>query len=54
MMRNVFWAGAVAGLAIWIGVLYRQLEAARLRGDLYRDAANRLDQRLHESAANAS
>ncbi len=52
MMRNVFWAGLVAGLTVWIGVMYRQLEAARLRGDLYRDAANRLDRRVSELTTN--
>jgi hypothetical protein len=42
-MRVLFWVGVTAGLALWIASLRRQLRAAQLRGDMYRDAAVRLD-----------
>lgn len=47
-MRIVVWIGLVAGFALWGFILQRRLEAARKRGDMYRDAAARLDRRLHE------
>ncbi|HMO57006.1 MAG TPA: hypothetical protein PKA05_12160 [Roseiflexaceae bacterium] len=50
-MRTSFWVGLTAGLALWIGLLYRRLEAARLRGDMYRDIAARLDRRVVEQHA---
>ncbi|MFO7169948.1 MAG: hypothetical protein DIU80_018150 [Chloroflexota bacterium] len=42
-MRTVFWLGVVAGLALWVAILQRRLRAAQLRGDMYRDAAIRMD-----------
>ena len=40
---RTFLIGVVAGLALWIVSLRQQLRAARQRGDMYRDAAVRLD-----------
>ncbi|HWQ13950.1 MAG TPA: hypothetical protein VNL77_14215 [Roseiflexaceae bacterium] len=42
-MRILFWIGVVAGLALWIVSLHQRLRAAQMRGDMYRDAAMRLD-----------
>ncbi len=39
---------AVLGLVVWNVVLRRQLEAARMRGDMYRDISTRLDRRVAE------
>jgi hypothetical protein len=44
-MRILFWIGVVAGLALWVAVLQRQLRAERRRGDLFRAAAVRLERR---------
>jgi len=41
--------GAVgAGLAAWIVSLQRRLQAARMRGDMYRDISARLDRQVVE------
>jgi hypothetical protein len=42
-MRTGFWYGVMIGLALWVVSLRRQLRAAQRRGDMYRDAAVRLD-----------
>ncbi|HEU4325663.1 MAG TPA: hypothetical protein VFS21_21160 [Roseiflexaceae bacterium] len=39
---------AVVGLVVWNVALRRQLEAARMRGDMYRDISTRLDRRVAE------
>jgi hypothetical protein len=49
-MRTSLWVGIVGGLALWVAILYRRLEAARLRGDMYRDVAARLDRRIVEQS----
>lgn len=38
----------LAAAAVWIISLRRQLEAAQMRGDMYRDISTRLDRRLAE------
>jgi hypothetical protein len=45
-MRALLWVGTVAGLVAWIVIVQRRLWAAQQRGDMYRDAALRLDRRL--------
>lgn len=47
-MRTVVWLGAVAGLAAWIVALQQRLNAAQMRGDMYRDIAARLDRQIVE------
>ena len=47
-MRMLFWFGAVVGLTAWIVALQRRLQAAQMRGDMYRDIAVRLDRQLVE------
>ncbi len=47
-MRMLFWVAVVVGLAAWIVSLQRRLQAAQMRGDMYRDIAARLDQRVVE------
>lgn len=42
-MRALFWVGVVAGLVLWIVSLQRRLDAAQRRGDMFRDAAVRLE-----------
>jgi hypothetical protein len=43
-MRTLFWVGVAAGLALWVVSLRQRLWAAQMRGDMYRDAAVRLEQ----------
>lgn len=38
----------LAGVVLWIVNLQRSLRAARMRGDMYRDIAARLDRRVAE------
>lgn len=45
-MRSFVRAALIAGLGIWIIRLRRELRDARLRGDMYRDAAGRMERRL--------
>jgi hypothetical protein len=47
-MRMLFWIGAVAGLTVWIIALQRRVQAAQMRGDMYRDIAVRLDRQIVE------
>ena len=47
-MRTLFAAGLVAGMIAWIIVLQRRLQAERMRGDMYREIAARLDRRIVE------
>ena len=47
-MRRLFWAVVVAGAAGWIIGLRQRLQAAQLRGDMYRDIAARLDRQIVE------
>jgi hypothetical protein len=45
-MRRLFWAAIVGGMAVWIVSLRQRLQAAEMRGDMYRDIAARLDRQL--------
>ncbi|MBC8163738.1 MAG: hypothetical protein H7Z42_21225 [Roseiflexaceae bacterium] len=47
-MRTVIWLMAALGVAGVVAFQQRELRAARLRGDMYRDIAARLDQRVVE------
>ena len=47
-MRTLFSIGLVVGMAAWILILQRRLQAARMRGDMYRDIAERLDRQVSE------
>jgi hypothetical protein len=49
-MGRLFWALAIAGMAVWITSLRQRLRAAQMRGDMYRDIAARLDRQLVERA----
>ena len=41
----------LAAAAIWIMNLQRRLQAAQMRGDMYRDISTRLDKRVAELTA---
>jgi hypothetical protein len=41
----------LVGAAIWIMDLRRRLQAAQMRGDMYRDISARLDRRVAELTA---
>jgi hypothetical protein len=45
-MRSFLWAALVGGLVVWIISLRQQLQAAEMRGDMYRDIAARLDRQI--------
>jgi hypothetical protein len=47
-MRALLLVGVIVGLAIWVVSLRQRLRAAQVRGDMYRDAAVRLERRVHE------
>ena len=47
-MGKLVWFGVSIALAAWIVVLQRRLQAARMRGDMYRDISARLDRRVVE------
>ncbi len=47
-MRTSLWFGALIGLGAWVVVLQRKLNAAQMRGDMYRDISARLDRRVAE------
>ena len=47
-MRKLFWLAIFIALAAWITILQRRLQAARMRGDMYRDISTRLDRRVVE------
>ena len=49
-MRTLFWAVVIGGMALWIIGLRRRLQAAQMRGDMYRDISARLDRRIVELA----
>jgi hypothetical protein len=38
----------IVALSVWIVMLQRRLQAARMRGDMYRDISARLDRRVVE------
>lgn len=45
-MRMLIGAIIIGGLIAWVVSLQRRLQAAQMRGDMYRDVAARLDQRV--------
>ena len=47
-MRKLIWPAVCIALAAWIVMLQRRLQAARMRGDMYRDISARLDRRVVE------
>jgi hypothetical protein len=47
-MRKLIWVAVFIALAAWIVTLQRRLQAARMRGDMYRDISTRLDRRVVE------
>ena len=44
--RKILTVALMGGLAAWNIILRRQLAAARMRGDMYRDISARLDRQL--------
>ncbi|MFV9507839.1 MAG: hypothetical protein AB4911_25095 [Oscillochloridaceae bacterium umkhey_bin13] len=51
MKLNLLWLVAAAVAALYIVNLRRQLQAAQMRGDMYRDISARLDRRVAELSA---
>ena len=47
-MPKLLWLAVCIALAAWIAMLQRRLQAARMRGDMYRDISTRLDRRVVE------
>jgi hypothetical protein len=47
-MAKLIWLAVFVALSVWIVMLQRRLQAARMRGDMYRDISARLDQRVVE------
>jgi hypothetical protein len=47
-MRRLLWIVLFIGMAMWVFSLQRRLQAARMRGDMYRDISARLDRRVVE------
>jgi len=45
-MRKLVWFAVLIALAVWVVMLQRRLQAARMRGDMYRDISARLDRRV--------
>lgn len=48
MKRTMILLALLAGALIWIVDLQRRLQAAQMRGDMYRDISARLDKRVAE------
>jgi hypothetical protein len=47
-MPKLIWVALFVALAAWIVMLQRRLQAAQMRGDMYRDISARLDRRVVE------
>jgi hypothetical protein len=45
-MRSLLWAALVGSMVVWIVSLRQRLQAAEMRGDMYRDIAARLDRQI--------
>jgi hypothetical protein len=45
-MRRLLWAVIIGGAVVWIVTLRQRLQAAEMRGDMYRDIAARLDRQI--------
>lgn len=50
-MRTFLFICALVGLTLWGISLQRRLQAATMRGDMYRDISARLDRRVAELGA---
>lgn len=48
MRINLLLIALLAAAAVWILDLQRRLQAAQMRGDMYRDISARLDKRVAE------
>lgn len=48
MKLNLLLLLAIVGAAVYMFTLRRQLHAAQMRGDMYRDISARLDRRVAE------
>jgi hypothetical protein len=51
MKLNLVLVALLAAAALYIMVLRRQIQAAQMRGDMYRDISARLDRRVAELTA---
>ncbi len=51
MSKMLILLALLGGAAIWIIDLQRRLQAAQMRGDMYRDISARLDRRIAELTA---
>jgi hypothetical protein len=51
MKLNPLLLAAIVGAVVYILTLRRQLQAAQMRGDMYRDISARLDRRVAELTA---
>jgi hypothetical protein len=51
MRLNLWLLIALAAAAVYVLTLRRQLQAAQMRGDMYRDISARLDRRVAELTA---
>jgi hypothetical protein len=47
-MPKLLWLVVVIALAAWVAILQRRLQAAQMRGNMYRDISTRLDRRVVE------
>jgi hypothetical protein len=47
-MPRLVWIALFIAMVAWIFALQRRLQAARMRGDMYRDISARLDRRVVE------
>ena len=47
-MRRIFSVAVIVGIVTWSIAQQRRLQAARMRGDMYRDVAARLDRQVVE------
>lgn len=47
-MRPLFWLIIIAGIALWAFALQRELATVRKHRAMYREAAVRMERRLHE------
>lgn len=52
MKLNILLIALLAVAALWVVNMRRQLQAAQMRGDMYRDISARLDRRVAELNAN--
>lgn len=47
-MPKLIWLAVLIALCAWVVLLQRRLQAAQMRGDMYRDISARLDRRVSE------